>query len=533
MTDPLKPSEPDDTAADRKLFYRWDRVTRRAHIERPWERLVAQLEAAHQRGLEWTDEENATLGNALLCWDNIGRNEAADWDDEKLLQFKREWAAWREEAEVKLAANGNLTLDEERYRAHSQGVWWVVGFREGDLMNSDAAAKFKEEWRHYAEEEQNRSSSGRVRTLQDEKHDAWGCGVWQAEAERQKAHLSQATLRVIEAALARLRPWPETLVPEDYDFSAWVDAISNSGDDEEQRSRLMAGVFYEYARESEKLRGLLTLLNPGAGEDEKGINRPGFFNGLEAGIAEKALGNWFLVLLELADELAANVPFAKVDPKRLDSALFFRGTDQHGKPFRISRLKSEFGRTVWHVPPVAPAYETHRSVAAGRETMLDWYRASVGEESLPGFEPRKRVFQTDHDKKECEEVLLVRVNWRFTDEELGEAFRDFTRRYRPVEKFEEPERKSGRGTGREIEWTQHLSALAALRLGHALPFHDAEAEFRKVKSKLPGSPGATQERRKFEAKREQAVKTFGQWFPFGEKPHHHLPWNQRVEAESK
>jgi hypothetical protein len=134
---------PDDTVTDRVLFYRWTRVTRRAQIEQAWERPAGRLGAARKRGEEWSHEETKTLENALLCWDNLGSHEAVDWDDEKLRQFKSQWEAWRAEAERKIAADENLTFEEQRCRAHSKGVWWAIGFREGERMNATRYKKFK------------------------------------------------------------------------------------------------------------------------------------------------------------------------------------------------------------------------------------------------------------------------------------------------------------------------------------------------------------------------------------------------------
>lgn len=394
-------------------------------------------------------------------------------------------------------------------------------------MSDDELKKWQIEWKRYAEREAKLPPGQHRRVLENERREAHGQGVWREIVHRHQLRFGEQANQVIGRVRRRLKPWASRLAPEDYNFGERVDEILR-WPKEEQRLRLGAFVIYEYTRESYKLRGLLTLLNPpDRGRKKNGIC-PEAFEGLDAATAEKALGGWFAILLELADELAANVPFALVKPERIDRALFHREVVD-GKSLRRSRLESEIGQTVRFVPPVAPAFENFRFDAAGHETMLSWWMESRGEKSKwKSIPASKRMFHCDHKRQECEEILLVRINWRdYSNKELGDAFTAFVRRYRPHEKFPEPATKTGPGKGRDTQLFKHLTALCALRLANAFPFKAAEEMFRKAKAKLASPEAALLEPRKFDAKCREAEKTFATHFPFGETPYHFARWGFR------
>lgn len=400
-------------------------------------------------------------------------------------------------------------------------------------MSDDELKKWQVEWKRYAEREAKLPPGQHRRVLENERREAHGQGVWREIANRYQLRSGEQANQVIGRVRRRLKPWASELAPEDCDFGERVDEILR-GPKEEQRLWLGTFVIYEYARESYKLRGLLTLLNPPDRDRKKDGIRPAAFEGLDAATAEKALGAWFVILLELADELAANVPFALVKPERIERALFYRRVIE-GKLVRRSRLESEIGRTVRSVPPVALAFENSRFDAACHETMLSWWMESRGEKSKwKSIPDRQRNFHRDHNGQECEEILLVRVNWRdYSNKELGDAFTAFVRRYRPHEKFPEPATKTGPGKRRDTQLFKHLTALCALRLANAFPFKAAEKMFRKAKAKLASPEAALLEPRKFDAKCREAEKTFAMHFPFGETPYHFERWGFRQGAELK
>jgi hypothetical protein len=108
-------------------------------------------------------------------------------------------------------------------------------------------------------------------------------------------------------AANRIKSW-EKLNPDDYDFQSWAN--------EAKKNCLSAGAVYEYARESRKLRCLLTLTNPKRPRDDWEMVRPAIvdgkqpdpsdplakprpfpcsFNGLDEHAAERALGGFLLL----------------------------------------------------------------------------------------------------------------------------------------------------------------------------------------------------------------------------------------------
>ena len=496
----------------------------KATIERQWGEHAPQWEAKLERGETLADEEDQALDRALHCWDEIGWQEAHEWSAKQMAKFKARWESWCAKAEEQIKSAGRLTLEGEKFKAYSRGVWRAVGSRESAEWDDAQWAKFKSEWATYAHASKAKADAGQAQSFSETQYEWWGESAWQQCANRQIIRNGKAARKVLERIKGQLKPWPEKLLPEDYDFRGWVKQCGALKDKRAGRAILSLGVMYEYARESWRLRGLLVALNRESRSDE--AVSLGQFDGLETNEAERVLGKCFPILLALATELAANTPFGKVSPERVEAALYWTVKDKTGKTVQLSRVESEFGRTIRFVPAVAPAYETFRAAATGQETLIDWWTEMHPEKSKKSkypFEPRKRKWFQNHNKEDCEEVMLVRVNWKdFTNAALGEAFAKFARRYRPTEKFRELPQKTGAGTGKDSSLTKHLNALSAMRLRYARPTKYARCEFEKVK--LAGKKFVRVERKNFQHKAKQGVRTFMDWFPFGEPPTHAVPF---------
>ena len=265
-------------------------------------------------------------------------------------------------------------------------------------------------------------------------------------------------------AVDRVKPWSKRAIggklrPEDYDFRSWAKGAS--------KERLEAGCVYEYARESRKLRDLLTLMNPKRAREAWEIARPGLIDGrrpepdeidshpaeanrlpcsfedLDEHDAERALGGSLYCLGDLADYLADNISFGELfHTKRDELEKAFGGLD------KLSRAKREFR----YFLPVFEAVDVATKSEAGHATV---------EETLSDDE--KRIIRGDT----CSEVIAIRIRWRFTNSQIVAGMKKFVRAHRPRNQTYKPlQRKKG---SRRDSFRAALDCLSAMRLASYLP----------------------------------------------------------------
>ena len=154
-------------------------------------------------------------------------------------------------------------------------------------------------------------------------------------------------------AANRVKPWGQPQ-KDDYDFRSWAK-------DGASKERLQAGCIYEYARESQKLRCLLALMNPKRSREDWEIMRPGLIDGrrpeadeiagysakafwlscsfgdLDEHDAERAFDGFLYCLCDLADYLADNVSFGELFRSKRDEL-----EKAFGRLDKLSRVKREF-----------------------------------------------------------------------------------------------------------------------------------------------------------------------------------------------
>jgi hypothetical protein len=308
------------------------------------------------------------------------------------------------------------------------------------------------------------------------------------EEARQKRQREELEKRIAD----RVTRWDKPQ-RDDYDFRTWTNQAS--------QNCLQAGMVYEYARESHRLRCLLALMNPKRQREKWEIVRPALFNyqvetsedgqrwnpvrmfnnviaaqacaknwlkklqarvstvqrtvdidtypkeknwlrcsfeGLNEHDAERMLGGFLPCLLELADELADNISFAKLfqtKRKELDKA--FGGLDD------LARVGREF-RHFW---PVSDAVEVATRSGADLATVR---------ETIKRFKGRFIYGEA------CSEVIALRIHWRFTNVQIGKAMERFAREYRPRKKAcKEPKQKGQRPKERILA---ALKALSVMRI---------------------------------------------------------------------
>jgi hypothetical protein len=303
-------------------------------------------------------------------------------------------------------------------------------------------------------------------------------------------------------AANRIKSW-EKLTPDDYDFRTWTkQAVKNC------KNCLRAGIIYEYARESQKLRCLLLLMNPKRPRQpseiltvrrrtpqlEMGATwwpaqttwRPCSFNGLDEQDAELALGGFLYCLRDLADYLGNNVSFGELfRTKRDELEKSFGGLNELSRVQREDRFFRRFNA-------VNLAWEP------GQQQATVWTTHQ-----------QKRIIWEDGS-----EVVALQIRWReFTDKDIGAAMEKFARTYRPdQEKGKVPERK---GRGREDILLSALDNLSALRLIRWHAIAEAMHLFRVIRI---NARGGTLEQRKVRDQKAEAESDFRRDFPFGEDP---------------
>jgi hypothetical protein len=259
-------------------------------------------------------------------------------------------------------------------------------------------------------------------------------------------------------AVKRLKLWG-TPRQDDYDFRSWAKGAS--------KNCLHAGVAYEYARESRKLRCLVALMNPKRRREAWEIVRPGLIEGrtpepadidsypaeanwlpcsfehLTKYDAERALRGFLYCLVDLADDLADNVSFGELyRTKRDELEKAFGGLNE------LTRVREEFG----HFMPIFAPVDVATRSEAEKATVLE----TIGrdEQRLIHGEP-------------CSEVIAIRVRWRFTNSDIAAGLKKIVCEHRPQNnayKARQPKKGSRRDSA-----TARLDYLSAMRLASHLP----------------------------------------------------------------
>ena len=327
-------------------------------------------------------------------------------------------------------------------------------------------------------------------------------------------------------ARSQVKPWGE-LVEADYDFRSWVDPLSCKDNRNDHRT-LWLGTIYEYARESRKLRGLLAIKNlprvdsksskknsndhlplwvkyareRGKVREESLICQS--FEGLTEARAASGRGSFYVRYRELASELVANEPFAKVSEQRCNQAL------------ETPIGPKTTGQIYFERAGVNEGLALDLQTATTLETFVDESR-KVDAESASDSQP----FRERHFTKRGEETIAVRVNWKdYTDKELGQAFENFAKDYRPVKRFPAPTRK---GRGKSTTLLAALDGLSAMRLISYFSVQEAIGLFNKIA--LIQSDG--KEESNFRTKARMAVADFKKYFPWETGPENGGTWAKR------
>jgi hypothetical protein len=341
------------------------------------------------------------------------------------------------------------------------------------------------------------------------------------EEARQQIQLQEEQLQKLhDGASSRIKPWPRELQVGDYDFRSWGIAAS--------KNCLTAGAAYEYARESQKLRGLLALIDPKRPRENWEMVRPAIVNGkrpdpndplaratplpcsfedLDEYEAERALGGFLYCLADVAEYLADNISFGELfRTKRAELEKAFGGLD------KLARVKREFRYFLPIRDPVNVATQSEAEHATVEETISD---------------DEKRLV----DGNTASEVIAIKIRWRFTDSEIAGALRKLVSAARP--KTSKPvHRKKG---SRRDSPRSALDCLSAMRLASCFPktVPPSPGELAALKSgdspelnpsaielfnavRLGGS-GEPIAESNFDALIVEARKLFTKEFPFGEK----------------
>lgn len=226
---------------------------------------------------------------------------------------------------------------------------------------------------------------------------------------------------------------------------------------------MLGGAIYEYARESRKLRCLLTLMNPKRPREDWEMARPAIvdgkqpdpsdplarprplpcsFNGLNEHAGERALGGFLYCLRDLADYLADNISFAELfRAKRDELERAFGGLNE------LSRAKGEKAEFSYFLPIFDAVEVATRSETEQWPTVLE--TISHGEQRLIYGEA-------------CSEVIALRVHWGgFNNSQIGKAMQRFARDHRPRN---EACKERKRTQGQKIAILAALKGLSVMRI---------------------------------------------------------------------
>jgi hypothetical protein len=351
----------------------------------------------------------------------------------------------------------------------------------------------------------------------------------------------QTRSRQLESwAANRVAAW-NGLQEDDYDFRSWAKDAS--------KNRLQAGATYEYARESRKLRCLLTLMNPKRPRETWEIMRPGSidgrepapgeietypaealwlrssFDGLDEHKAERALGGFLYCLRDLADYLADNISFGELfRTKREELEKAFGGLTE------LARVNREF-RYFLPLDAVGLANQSEAECATVDESVSD---------------DKKRIILGEA----ASETIAIQIRWRFTDSEIVEALKRFLRAYRPRnDAYKARQRKK---SSRRESIQSGLDCLSAMRLASYLPKTQPEptpgelaawksgayVELKEsaidiFKTVRLGGRGKHIAESNFDNLVTDAGKVFKKFFPFGEDAANLIGLKDRVMMKSK
>lgn len=358
-------------------------------------------------------------------------------------------------------------------------------------------------------------------------------GMTTEEARAEIARTEREHQALEKWANERVKPWGR-LRKDDYNFRSWAGLAGS----DVTHVRLQAGTYYEYARESHKLRCLLALMNPERRRKSwekmtphnswqplkempptwrhilsKKVVLSCSFEELDEKKAELVLGRYVLfALADLGDYLADNVSFDKLPKKKRDQfeKKAFGGLDD------LKRVPSASRRSFLQTSATRLAWEAEAQDSTVLETFISERKRSLG---LPTNQ-RVRVIRDDGA-----EVVALRIYWgSFTNEGIGKAMRSFAEANRPREDARCKEPKGPRGRGKRTTWRAALDNLSAMRLLRHFNIGDAFKRFTTIRINAAGSRA---ELRKVREQKLEAEADFLQCFPFGEPAANSGTWAER------
>ena len=310
-------------------------------------------------------------------------------------------------------------------------------------------------------------------------------------------------------ASAQIVGWEKRgLQLEDKDFRSWISEVPSGAENAHLGLRLAA--LYEYARDVEKLRGLLLLLNPDrkraaweeygreSAEHGGGSYLSGFakarqmtYQGLTEELARNGLYGLVDALAFLAEPLAANLSFAEV--WREKQKLVWRAL-KHGD--LLYQLRTRHGIT------------SHWKLGRGAPVELAWQ------------EERKEAtaFNTPRQINNGKEIITLRVDWaNFRDEHLKDRFGEIIKYLRQTKEggvSVPPEPKVQKQGRKSTSLTGDLSKLRAMRFLHHYPnVAQAVLEARRFGNKFVSDEHLYRD--------AKAGRTeFKKCFPFEAEPYH-------------
>jgi hypothetical protein len=239
-------------------------------------------------------------------------------------------------------------------------------------------------------------------------------------------------------AAERVVPW-SGLAPNDYDLKSWATARNTS--------LVRAGCVYEYARESQKLRCLLVLINAEfekerQAEQSQTQSQPFHgsdfllfsFKGLRYRDALLELGGWFGWLRCFTDQLADNTSFADLCER-----------NERQVNDSLSNLPKFF------YEPKAVEIALPNVSESPIESRLQW---------------PSQALNAHHRNVENDLTITIRIRLRdFNNKEIGREMERLASMLRPSRE-KEPTRK---GTGKRDSPRSWLDALSAIRLASHYP----------------------------------------------------------------
>ena len=485
-------------------------------LEAHWREVSGCFQTKLDAGASLGTEERGQLGRLLAeLWPGVGMVEAGEWGEAEVKAFKVRFAAQLETWSAKEARGELFTLEDLKEQARALGACQVLAEREADalsdvkfdklkrcLVNARPSKELSKESPAFKFASQKLRLEFLAWPIRQRHEEARTQGFWHVFGQREKQRFARAQRDLEAEAKSKLKQWSECRT-EDVSFHKAADcsflriAVDDKDDEDEKkqsRELLLAATMYEYARESRKLRGLLSV-SARCASRRKPHQSP-VFEGLDEPTADNALGGWFWFLSEFAAELTANTSFNRLwrdQRERVERALWWFAKSKTGKTrlLRVTTLPAGYS---FPVPPVGLALE------AERQNATVWEAVELSQGRKPdGLPERARSFAQDGV-----EVLVVKVNWvDFDNRALGESFAPLAGRIRP-QKSPGPK---AQGHNQHHEFLTPLKDLAAMR----------QVSWKK-----------SQDKETYRAAK-RARERFKEWFPFGEEPENGPTFKQRAK----